>query len=58
MFPLTVCIIAKNEEKHIDECLKRLQPYHFEIVIGDTGSNDNTVTIAQKYTDKIFHFEC
>ena len=37
--------------------LKRLQPYHFEIVIVDTGSNDNTVMIAQKYTDKIFHFE-
>ena len=23
--PVSVCIIAKNEEKYIDECLKRLE---------------------------------
>ncbi len=57
MFPLSVCIIAKNEEKHIGECLKRLSPYGFEIVLTDTGSTDRTLEIAGKYTDRIYHFD-
>lgn len=55
--PISVCIIAKNEEKHIEECLKRLQPYGFEIVVTDTGSTDRTKEIAQKYADKVLDFE-
>lgn len=55
--PISVCIIAKNEEKHIEECLKRLKLYHYEIVLADTGSTDATVEIASKYTDKIYHFD-
>lgn len=57
MLPISVCLIAKNEAQHIEECLKRLQPYGFEIVLADTGSTDRTVALAQKYTDRIFHFE-
>ncbi|MDE6221961.1 MAG: glycosyltransferase [Lachnospiraceae bacterium] len=55
--PVSVCIIAKNEEKHIEECLRRLSPYGFEIVVTDTGSTDRTLEIAQKYTDKVYTFE-
>lgn len=57
MLPLSVCIIAKNEEAHIEECLKRLSPYGFEIVLTDTGSTDRTLAIAEKYTDRIYHFD-
>lgn len=57
LFPLSVCIIAKNEEKHLEECLKRLVPYGFEIVLTDTGSTDRTLAIAEKYTGRIFHFD-
>lgn len=57
MFPLSVCIIARNEEAHIEECLKRLAPYGFEVVLTDTGSTDRTIEIAGKYTDRIFHFD-
>lgn len=57
MLPISVCIIAKNEEKHIEKCLKSLKPYHHEIVLVDTGSTDNTLEIAAKYTDKIYHFD-
>ncbi len=56
MLPISVCIIAKNEEKHIEECLRRLASYGFEIVVADTGSTDCTIELAQKYTDKIYHF--
>ena len=57
MFPLSVCMIAKNEEIHIEECLRRLAPYGFEIVLTDTGSTDRTLAVAEKYTDRIFHFD-
>lgn len=56
MLPVSVCIIAKNEEKQIERCLSSLIPYGFEIVLVDTGSTDHTKEIATKYTDKIYDF--
>lgn len=55
--PISVCIIAKNEEKYIEECLKRLQPYGMEIIVTDTGSTDRTKEIAKKYANKVLDFE-
>lgn len=55
--PISVCIIAKNEEKYIEECLKKLKPYGFEIVVTDTGSTDRTKEIALKYADKVLDFK-
>lgn len=57
MLPVSVCMIAKNEDNHMEECLKRLRPCKFEIIVVDTGSVDRTVEIARKYTDKVFHFD-
>lgn len=57
MLPVSVCIIAKNEEKKLERCLSSLAPYHFEIVVVDTGSTDQTKELASKYTDKIYDYE-
>lgn len=57
MFPVSVCIIAKNEEKKIERCLKSIAPYRFEIVLVDTGSTDRTKEIALKYTPNIYDFQ-
>ena len=61
MTPVSICIIAKNEEKHMDTFLssirKHMGTYPHEIVLVDTGSTDKTVSIARKYTDKVFFFE-
>lgn len=57
MLPISVCMIAKNEGKRIERCLSSLMPYGFEIVVADTGSTDNTIDIARKFTDKIFTFD-
>ena len=57
MLPITVCMIAKNEDNHIEECLKRLRPCQFEIVVVDTGSVDRTKEIAERYTDKVYQFD-
>lgn len=56
MQPISVCIIAKNEEKKIERLLTSLAPYGFEIVIVDTGSTDHTKEFAGKYTDCIYDF--
>lgn len=56
MYPLSACIIAKNEEKNLDSCLRSLKNIVSEIVLVDTGSTDHTQEIAAKYTDKIFSF--
>lgn len=56
MLPISVCMIAKNEDNHIEECLKRLRPCKFEVIVVDTGSVDRTVEIAQRYADRVFHF--
>lgn len=54
--PISVCMIAKNEERYIEECLKRLQPYGFEVIVTDTGSTDRTKEIAEQYADKVVDF--
>ncbi|MCR4746149.1 MAG: glycosyltransferase, partial [Lachnospiraceae bacterium] len=50
-------IISKNEEKHIENCLSSIKKLGCEIIVTDTGSNDNTEKIAAKYADKISHFQ-
>lgn len=57
MIPISVCIITKNESGHLEKCLSALKPYPFEIVVADTGSTDNSIEVAKKYTDKVYNFE-
>lgn len=51
---ISACIISKNEEVHIERCLKSLVNAVDEIIVADTGSTDKTIEIAKKYTDKVF----
>jgi len=54
---ISVCMIMKNEEQNIEKCLDSIKDYGFEIILVDTGSSDDTVMLARKYTDKIYSFE-
>ncbi|HQF33746.1 MAG TPA: glycosyltransferase, partial [Petrotogaceae bacterium] len=58
---LSICMMVKNEERHLEECLQSLQPLvkelGAEIIVVDTGSTDSTVEIAKKYTDKLYFHE-
>ncbi len=54
---ITLSMIVKNEEKHLANCLESVKNVVDEIVLVDTGSTDNTLEIAEKYSAKIFHFE-
>jgi len=49
---LSVIIICKNEKNHIRDCLESVS-WADEIIVLDSGSTDNTVTICQEYTDKV-----
>lgn len=53
MTPVSVIVITKNEEHNIDECLESIR-WADEIIIVDAESNDKTVEIAKRYTNKIF----
>lgn len=46
---ISVCLITKNEEKYIEDCLKSVLPVASEIIVLDTGSTDRTREIASKY---------
>lgn len=50
---LSVIILTKNEEDRIKACLESVK-WADEIIVCDTGSEDETLAIAKKYTDKIF----
>ncbi len=53
---LGCAIIAYNEEKNIEKTLQSVS-FCDEIVVVDSGSSDNTVQIAKKYTDKVYYQE-
>lgn len=54
---LTLCIIVKNEELHLRDCLDSVKDAVDEIVVVDTGSTDKTIQIAEEYGAKIYNFE-
>jgi len=57
MKKISLCMIVKNEENVLENCLKNANLYADEIIIVDTGSTDKTKEIALKYTDKVFDFK-
>ena len=54
---LSVCLIVKDEQQVLARCLGCVSKFADEIVIVDTGSTDETVQIAKKFTDKVFFFK-
>lgn len=56
MVTISVCMIVKNEESKLKECLLSLDNLCEEIIIVDTGSTDNTKQVAAEFTDNIYDF--
>lgn len=57
MITISLCMIVKNEERMLGRCLESVGEIADEIIIVDTGSTDDTISVAKKYTDKIFFFK-
>lgn len=57
-YKLSICMIVKDEEKNLARCLDSVKPLvdcgMAELIIVDTGSEDNTLEIAKRYTSKVF----
>ena len=54
---LSICMIVRDEEKALPDCLQSIQALADEIVVVDTGSTDRTIAIAERYGARVFHFE-
>ena len=54
---VSACMIVKNEEELLEDCLKSIRSWVDEIIIVDTGSTDKTIEIAESYGAKIYHQE-
>ncbi len=50
---LSVIVITKTEAPHIQRCFASVS-WGDEIIVLDSGSQDNTVMLAKAYTDKVF----
>lgn len=50
---ITLCMIVKNEANHLEKCLSSVQGIVSEIIIVDTGSEDNSKDIALNFGAKI-----
>lgn len=48
-------MIVKNEEKNIKRCLDSIESIADEIIIVDTGSNDETLNICSSYNAKVIN---
>lgn len=54
---LSVCLIVRDEELVLGRCLNCVLKFADEIIVVDTGSCDNTVEQARKFTSNIFFFD-
>lgn len=57
MKTISLCMIVKDEEEILEQCLRSVESVCDEIIILDTGSKDNTKAIASSYTSKVYDFE-
>jgi len=50
---ITACILARNEERRIEDALRSLQGWTTQIIVIDNESDDRTVEIARAYTPHV-----
>ncbi len=54
---LSLCMIVRNEEKYLAQCLRSVSGLASQIVIVDTGSRDRTCDIAREFGAEVHSFE-
>ena len=57
ILPLSVCMIVRNESHHLPKALASVKGIAAEVVVVDTGSTDDTVSIATAMGAKVLHFD-
>jgi len=51
--PLSIVILAKNEEKRIEDCIKSVREWANEVIVVDDESTDNTPRLAKELGAKV-----
>ncbi|MSU63938.1 MAG: glycosyltransferase [Pedosphaera sp.] len=54
---LSVCLIVKNEENFLGQCLNSVKGLAHQIVVVDTGSTDRTIEIAREHGAEVHTFD-
>lgn len=54
---ISLCMIARNEERFLRSCLNSVKGLVQEIILVDTGSTDKTVDIAGEFGAKVYYFQ-
>ncbi len=53
---ISLCMIVKDEEEFLGDCLLSVRDIVDEIIIVDTGSTDETLAIAKEFGAKVFTY--
>ena len=53
---VSLSMIVRDEEHNLDDCLRPIADLFDEIVIVDTGSRDDTRSIARQFTPHVHEF--
>ncbi len=53
----SLCMIVRNEERHLANCLQHIKALVDEMVIVDTGSNDRTKDIARAFGAHVYEMD-
>jgi glycosyltransferase involved in cell wall biosynthesis len=53
MYPISLVVITKNEEAHIESCIRSV-PWASDIVVLDSESQDQTASLAQNLGARVF----
>ncbi|NET23787.1 MAG: glycosyltransferase [Okeania sp. SIO1H5] len=51
---ISLCMIVKDEERNLADCLSSVQPFVDEMIIVDTGSEDDTIRIAAEFGARVY----
>jgi len=54
---VSLCMIAKDEERHLARCLASVKPLVDEMIVVDTGSTDRTRKLATIFGARVVSFE-
>jgi len=53
---ISLCMIVKNEERVLGDCLSSVEPFFFEKIVVDTGSTDRTKEITLEHGAELHEF--
>jgi tetratricopeptide (TPR) repeat protein len=57
MVTVSLCVIARDEEPHIEGCLVSARDQVDEMIVVDTGSHDSTAALARRLGARVLHYQ-